>query len=112
MDIFARAYNDDRIEKYRTKCCALAQLSLSNDHYFEEIKSVIEEMKDEAITEMNMYERNTFGTHERAVFVITLPHENILVENLQKLGFEEIATFHRRNCYPEDSMLKMWLLSW
>lgn len=112
MDIFACSYNNDRILKYRTKCCALAQLSLDDAHSFEEIKSVIDEMKAEAITEMSPVERNSFGNHERAVFVMTLPHETTLVENLQKLGFKEIAEFHRRNCYPEDSMLKMWLLSW
>jgi hypothetical protein len=54
----------------------------------------------------------TFGSHEKAVIVITLPEEINLAENLAKLGFKEIAEFHRRICYLQDEMLKMWFLSW
>ncbi len=111
MDILAESY-DSGMYRFKTHCCALAQLSINDDHTLEEIKEIIDEMREKAKSEMTPREQMNFGTHERAVFVITLDHETNLVKNLQQLGFEVITEFHRRNCYPENSMLTMWLLSW
>lgn len=110
MQIESKVYGS--IPKFKTHCCALAQLSIANDHSLKEIKYAIHEMKKEAKTEMNSSQQGNYGTHERAVFVITLEKEEKLVENLQKLGFQEIAKFHRRICYPQDELLTMWILSW
>lgn len=111
MDIITEIYISG-ITRYKTHCCALSQLSISNDNSLNEIKDVINKMKNTAIQSMNPHQIINYGSHERAAFVITLPEETNLVKNLQELGFEEIAEFHRRNCYPEDSFLKMWILSW
>lgn len=111
MEILAQVY-DNGINRFKTHCCALTQLSINNDHTLEEIQSVIDERKKEALEFMDFHQQMNYGTNERAVFVITISRETKLIENLQKLGFKEIAEFHRRNYLPEDSMLKMWLLSW
>jgi len=108
----SRIYEPSEIVKYVTNCCALAQLSLNNDHTLNEIKGVIDEMKSEYKNEMTIGQRMNFGTHERAVFVITLEYEEPLVKNLVELGFREIAKFHRRICYPQDELLTVWLLDW
>jgi len=79
---------------------------------FDEIQEVIETMKDESNEKMTIYETMDTGMKEKAVFVITLPQETILANNLEKLGFKQIAEFHRRNCYFHEDMLKMWFLSW
>ena len=109
-DLYSKTYGD--INKYRTSCCALATLSLSNIDTFDEIQEVIETMKDESNEKMTIYETMDTGMKEKAVFVITLPQETILANNLEKLGFKQIAEFHRRNCYFHEDMLKMWFLSW
>jgi hypothetical protein len=108
-DVTYGYYRDGFISKSRTRCCALAQLSLENSHTKQQIQTAIDEIKKENETPVNSMRRDG---GERAVFVVTLPHETKLVENLIELGFKEIAEFHRRNCYPEDSMLKMWIISW
>lgn len=110
MNIEPKIYG--MVPKFKTHCCALAQLSLTNNESLEEIEYVIEEMKKEANEPLTREEEINFGMKERAVFVITLPHETRLVENLEKLGFQMIYEFHRRSCYPEHSMLKMWIISW
>lgn len=110
MEILREVRGD--IPIYRTNCCALVQLSLNNSNTLDEIEEIIESMKKQSKEEMNSHAQCNYLGNERAAFVITLDHENKLVENLQKLGFKEIAEFHRRICYPENSMLKMWLLSW
>lgn len=109
MEIIRQIYGD--IPLYRTGCCALGQLSLSDQQSLEEIKELIRILKIESAIPMTVRETQNYGGKERALFVITLPHEIILVENLTKLGFKEIAEFHRRNCYPQDEMLKMWFLA-
>lgn len=97
------------IRKSRTMCCALAQLSIDNGNTKEQIQDALNEIKKESEIPVNAMRRDG---GERAVFVITLPRETKLVQNLIELGFKEIAEFHRRNCYPEDDMLKMWFYSW
>lgn len=107
---YSKIYGD--VAKYPTVCCALATLSLNNNHDLEEIKLTIETMKKESNEPLTSQEYVTQGMKEKAVFVITLPNETTLVENLIKLGFKNIAEFHRRICYPQDEMLTMWFLSW
>jgi hypothetical protein len=97
------------ISRFKTYCCALGQLSLSNDHSLEFIKNAVEFLKEENETPAHSHERNG---HERAYFVMTLPEEEKLEENLAKVGFIHLTTIHRRNYAPEDSMLKMWMISW
>lgn len=99
----------ESISRFRTMCCALGQLSLSNYHTIEEIEMVLEEIKKETHEPINSQQR--IGG-ERAIFVVTLPKEKQLEENLAKLGFQMIYEFHRRACYPEEDMLKLWIISW
>ncbi len=79
-----------------TECCALRQLSANNYSTERSIRGSLGNAK-----------RNGY----RAVFVITLVSEAILVERLVKLGFKEIATFSRRRQY-DKTPLTMWLIKW
>lgn len=109
MDIFTSIL-ENNLTKYKTYCCALAQLSANNETNFTDLKNAIESMKEQSKTEMSTLQRQNYGTHERAVFVITLESEEELVEKLVELGFKNIAQFHRRICYPQDQLLTMWFL--
>lgn len=94
------------IDRYTTACCALAQLSLNDKNNISDIKDSIEIIKSETP------DRRLSNGAERAVFVITLPDETELEKNLKEIGFEVIYEFHRRKCYNEEEMLKMWIISW
>jgi citrate lyase synthetase len=76
-----------------TNCCALAQMVAGNGFTMAVLKEKIS---------------NCIKSGYRAIFVITLPHEEKLVERLVKLGFEAITTFERRHEY-EQVPLTMWL---
>lgn len=97
------------INRYRTICCALGMLSMNNETTLDRIKTTIESIQKETTSEKDSISREG---GERAILVITLPSEEILAENLDKFGFKEIAEFRRRDCYPEEDRLKMWIYSW
>lgn len=98
------------IQRFRTGCCALGQFSLTNDDSVEEIKRAIDYIKEESNQPIDITCRNG---GERAIFVITISEkEDVLEKKLEEIGFEQIYEFHRRSCYPEDSMLKLWIISW
>lgn len=100
---------NNQIKRYDTFCCALCQLSVNNAHTLEEIKAVVEEIKDETELIWNIDNRDG---GERAIFVIaTLPYEQPLAKNLDILGFKCIYGFNRRNGYPEG-INQMYILSW
>lgn len=100
---------NEYIPRYRTMCCALGQLSLSNSTSLESIKEIIELIKSE---DNVIVDRMNRVGGERAIFVITTPDESILENNLELAGFKMIYEFHSRNYNPEDRMLKMWIISW
>lgn len=95
--------------RYKTFCCGLGQLSLSDDHSLEFIQAVVAKLKEENSKPVSPIGRDG---GERAYFVMTLESEKDLEENLEKAGFTHLTTIHRRNYKPEDSMLKMWMISW
>jgi hypothetical protein len=101
--------DNDAIARFRTMCCALGQLSLNNWNTVEQIELVLEEIKKETHEPVDGSSRK--GA-ERAIFVVTLPSEKRLEENLEKVGFKMIYEFHRRACYSEEDMLKLWIISW
>lgn len=104
-------HKEDYIKRFRTGCCALAQISLADSNTIEEIESVINDMRRETVIKHSADSMQRKGG-EKAVFVVTMETEKVLVENLTKLGFQKIYEFHRRDCYPKDEMLSMWILSW
>lgn len=99
------------ISRYRTICCALGTLSIDNDVTLKQIEQTIEDIKKETVSNENL-DVSLRNGGEKAVFVITLPNEEDLAENLEKFGFKMIYEFHRRDCYPKKDMLKMWIYSW
>ena len=111
MDLLTFQYitsNYDTIMRARTYCCALGQLSLNDSTNIESIKEMLDCIKKESEKIEPLHRDGA----ERAIFVITLPKETNLVKNLEILGFQMIYEFHRRACYPEDSMLKLCIISW
>ncbi len=105
---FLYGKRDNPMKRFDTTCCALGILSLNNDHTFEEIKWLIDVIKEETKQKWNISNRDG---GERAISVITTPTELELEENLRQVGFNEIYTFNRRNGYPLGK-LKMWIISW
>lgn len=95
--------------KTQLPCCALCQISATDDTPIEALKEQIEELKEDAKQHWN-YRDRTSG--ERAAFVIVSPGETILEHNLQQLKFKKIAMFPRRNGYPTTGDLKMYFLKW
>ena len=96
------------ITRGRTLCCALGTLSMGDDVTLEQIKETIDDIKKESAS--SDYIRRDGA--EKAVFVITLPKEKNLEKVLEEFGFKMIYEFHRRDCYPQEDMLKMWIYSW
>lgn len=96
------------ITRGRTLCCGLGTLSMGNNVTLQQIQEVIDDIKKES----SVNDSNRRNGAEKAVFVITLPTEKTLEHTLEEFGFKMIYEFHRRDCYPQNDLLKMWIYSW
>jgi hypothetical protein len=99
----------EHITRFRTMCCALGHLSINDNVSFDDIKDAVDSIKLETSLPIAAHRRD--GA-ERAIFVVTLPNETNLEKNLEQVGFKMIYEFHRRACYSETQMLKLWIISW
>lgn len=95
------------IQKHKTACCALCQLTASNEDSLNDLKDAVDVIKAEAKASWTPEDRNG---GERCIFVITAPEEKTLEDNLRKIGFDVAWSFNRRNGYPKG-LLTMWELN-
>lgn len=93
------------IQKHQTACCALCQITASNKDSYEDLKTMVDKIKEDAKKSWIPSDRSG---GERAIFIIIAPGEERLKENVETLGFSEIANFDRRNGYPLG-VLKMYM---
>jgi hypothetical protein len=93
------------IQKHQTACCALWQITASNEDSLEALDEVVNKIKKSADRSWTPSDRSG---GERAIFIIIAPGEEKLRENVETLGFSEIANFDRRNGYPLG-VLKMYM---
>ena len=94
------------IQKHQTACCALCQITASNEDSYEDLYKAIEEIK---LSTREMWHPSDRRGGETTVYVITAPGEDKLVKNLRDLGFVRTLEFPRRNGY-QPGRLKMWTL--
>lgn len=85
------------IQKHQTACCALCQLTASNEDSYEDLIDAIGKIQESA--DKSWTPANRSGG-ERAIFVIVAPGEDNLRNNLIKLNFKKTVQFNRRNGYP------------
>lgn len=96
------------MEKHTTDCCALCQLSrVNNGTTVAELKYAIKVLTKEM--EANVEVGMTTGKGQTAVFTIISPSEDVLENNLVKLGFVKTHNFKRRVGYPKTGDLKMYI---
>ena len=96
------------MEKHRTDCCALMQLSrVNNGTSVLSLEMAIDKLTKEknANTEVGI----TTGNGQTAIFTIVSPGEGILAENLVKVGFIPVHQFERRVGYPKEGDLTMYI---
>jgi len=96
------------MEKHRTDCCALMQLSrVDNNTSLGALNAAIVKLTKEkyANTEVGI----TTGNGQTAIFTIVSPGEDILAENLTTVGFKPVHTFERRVGYPKHGDLTMYI---
>lgn len=94
--------------KTTTDCCALCQLSrVNNNTSIKAIKKAIKRLKIEK--DLNEEVGYTTGNGQTAVFTVVTPGENVLYNNLIKLGFVEVHQFERRKGYPETGLLRLMI---
>lgn len=96
------------MEKHRTDCCALMQLSrVDNNTSLGALNAAIVKLTKEkyANTEVGI----TTGNGQTAVFTIVSPGEDILAKNLEAVGFKPVHTFERRVGYPQVGDLTMYI---
>lgn len=93
------------VKFYPTRCCALAQISGTNETTKEELKIYLEDMREEAKKKWTHDKRGG----ETTVFVITTPDEHWLEGILISLAFVKVFEFPRRNGYPKGN-LSFWYL--
>lgn len=82
-----------------TGCCALYHLR-TNGTSVEDIRKVLLQKKKEEATN---------STARTTCFVIAIPGEEALVQNLLTLGFKEIAQFRGKRTYG-DRILRMFIM--
>lgn len=100
------------MRKVTTGCCALCQLDkVNNETSMLDIAEALKILKKEK--EENTEVGVTTGNGQTAVFVIVTRGEDILENNLIRLGFTNIWEFERRKGYNELSNnpgnLKMYI---
>ena len=96
------------MEKHRTDCCALMQLSrVDNFTSLGALNAAIVKLTKEkhANTEVGI----TTGNGQTAIFTIVSPGENALADNLEAVGFKPVHTFERRVGYPKMGDLTMYI---
>ena len=96
------------MEKHRTDCCALMQLSkVDNDTSLGALNAAIVKLTKEkyANTEVGV----TTGNGQTAIFTIVSPGEDTLAKNLVKVGFISVHKFERRVGYPKVGDLTMYI---
>ncbi len=96
------------MEKHRTDCCALMQLSkVDNNTSLGALKTAIVKLTKEkyANTEVGV----TTGNGQTAIFTIVSPGENVLAANLEAVGFKSVHKFERRVGYPQTGDLTMYI---
>lgn len=92
-------------------CCAIGILSLSSNHSIQEIKEILAHIKQDSLTKRFSPAERLFG-ERNIITIVVSPKENILEQNLIKVGYRCIAeNLPRRNGYPKDANLKMYLYS-
>lgn len=94
------------IQKHQTACCALCQLTASNEDSYADLKAMVDKIKKSSL--LTWHPSNRLGG-ERAIFAIVAPGEDKLEKNLEKLNFAYVSYFNRRNGYT-PGRLAMWLL--
>lgn len=88
---------DDYRNAVNQWCCAMSQVSASNDS-----------SKASIISNIELYKRSNGAT---TYFVIVMwPYETKLEKILLELGFKEAVEFKRRDCYNQTQVLKMYFL--
>lgn len=95
------------IQKHQTACCALCQLTASNEDSLDDLKDAVDKIQAEAYFPWTPEDRSG---GERCIFVITAPGEELLENNLRHIGFDVAWSFNRRRGYPKG-LLTMWELS-
>jgi hypothetical protein len=96
------------MEKHRTDCCALMQLSrVDNNTSLGALQRAIVKLTAEKLanTEVGI----TTGNGQTAIFTIVSPGEDILAKNLETVGFKPVHTFERRVGYPKMGDLTMYI---
>jgi len=96
------------MEKHRTDCCALMQLSRVNNYTsVEDLEAAIVKLTKEKYenTEVGI----TTGNGQTAIFTIVSPGEDILAINLKAVGFIPVHQFERRVGYPPMGDLTMYI---
>ena len=96
------------MEKHRTDCCALMQLSrVDNNTSLGALKAAIKKLTKEKNnnTEVGI----TTGNGQTAIFTIVSPGESVLAANLEVVGFKPVHTFERRVGYPQVGDLTMYI---
>jgi len=94
------------IQKHQTACCALCQLTASNEDSLEALDEAVNKIKKSANRLWTPVDKSG---GERAIYVIVAPGESKLENNLERLNFCLIAIFQRRNGYI-NGQLGMWML--
>jgi hypothetical protein len=95
------------IQKHQTACCALCQLTASNEDSLEALDEAINKIKKSA---NKLWAPADRSGGERCIFVITTTEEPLLRNNLRTLGFFPRESFPRRNGY-KSGLLTMWTLT-
>lgn len=105
------------VEIYQTPCCALSFMSADNDNSIEEIQEKINVMKKEAYSRnFHTPGRQRIPYGQKSVMCVVSLGENILEQNLIKLGFVCIVdgvrdkNFPRRHGY-KPGQLKLYYLN-
>ncbi len=96
------------IKKVATACCALMQMTASDEDSKEDLNLFIQALKRESFSKKY---NPQLPDGQRCIFCITTSEEKNLRKNLRELGFTVSRVFNRRNGY-EPGVLTMWMLNW
>lgn len=98
------------MNKTRTKCCALAQISgLSNSTTLLDIASKLKELRHQSKFKFNVGDGSGLG--QTSIFTIITPNEDELSKTLIKAGFNLCHKFNRRTGYPKTGELRMYIVN-
>lgn len=90
---------------YPTQCCAMMQITCTNELIVEKLQSVIKatEERYQAEKEYQKNDKGYIAEAPRCFYIMCRENEDTLKQKIKSIGFTAVHILGRKACYPEGT---------